>query len=553
MLRFFSLYFIVTISIFAQQDQYIEHYQSDITILSDNEMRKSENIRYFYKSNPNGNYGYVDNQGTNISSTSPVFTIDLPSKKYLYDFEVFFNGKATEWIKTDHISKLILRSIYRPDFRYDYTINYKETLIPQYVDADTDKIEWDLLNHSLQRIKHFESHIHLPQQLNKTNVQLNFRDGKPQVKWINERDFMVTLDDFYSHNLIMTLSFPRGLMGKTTNPALIKKEIKPFMESTNVDSLIYWQFVLLLLYLVFLYYYARHYGSFAAMGSIPVRYNPPKGVSLLQSGFIIDEKNDGKDFAAAIIELASLGYLRIRSMDRAYAKELTYLEKTEKKTDALTTDQKYLLDRILFLENGTTQLSTAKHTFFQKFSRLDRQIRDTLKQTELLHFDIIRAQRSFLIKAFLTAIPIFAFFSYTTFLIYGPEFMIMMDLFMLFFILFVIIGLFTSQKDSLDGAYAIYFMLLIPFIVKAGSLKVLLAGPMLALPVITALIVYFDSKISRLTGKGLKAYKELLGYKEFVERTELPKLKHLLKDHPDHIEQSLSYVLLFKLMTHKLI
>ena len=124
---------------------------------------------------------------------------------------------------------------------------------------------------------------------------------------------------------------------------------------------------------------------------------------------------------------------------------------------------------------------------------------------------------------------------------------------MLFFILLIIIGAFTKQKDSLDGAYVIYFMLLIPFVIKAGSLKVLLAGPMLALPVITALIVYFDSKISRLTGKGLKAYKELLGYKEFVERTELPKLKHLLRDHPDHIEQSLSYALIFKLMTHKLL
>lgn len=516
-------------------------------------MRKSENIRYFYKSNPNGNYGYVDNQGTNIASTSPVFTIDLPSKKYLYDFEVFFNGKETEWLKTDMTSTLILRSIYQPDFHYHYTINYKETLIPQYVDADTDKIEWDLLDNNLQKIQHFESHIHLPQQLNKTNVQLNFRYGKPQVTWINDRDFMVTLDDFYSHNLIMTLSFPRGLMGKTTDPALIKKEIKPFVESTNVDSLIYWQFVLLLLYLVFLYYYARHYGSFAAMGSIPVRYNPPKGVSLLQSGFIIDERNDGKDFAAAIIELASLGYLRIERLDSTYAQGLTYLKKIDKNTDSLTADQKYLLNRVLFLESNTVKLTSAKQTFFQKFERIDRQIRDILKQTGVMHFDILRAQRSFLIKAFLTALPLFAFFSYTTFLLYGPEFMIMMDLFMLFFIVFVMIGAFTKQKSSLDGAYAIYFMLLIPFIVKAGSLKVLLAGPMLALPVITALIVYFDSKISRLTGKGLKDYKELLGYKEFVERTELPKLKHLLKEHPDHIEQSLSYALLFKLMRHKFI
>jgi hypothetical protein len=543
----------VIVTLYAQQDQYIEQYHSDITIHSDKEMSKSETIRYVHKAKPNGRYGYADDQGTNISSKTPLFTIDLPSQKYLYDFEVVLNGKEIEWIKTDTPSKLILRSTYQPDAHYHYTIHYKETLIPHYLDANTDKVEWDLFNHSLQKVKQFEAHIHLPEALTKTNVQLHFRYGNPLVQWIDERHMMLTLNDVYTHNLIMTLSFPSGLMGKTTNPALIKKESKPFVESANIDSLIYWQLVLLLIYLVFLYYYARHYGSFAAMGSIPVRYRPPKGVSLLQSGFIIDEKNDGRDFTAAIIELASLGYLKIKSMDPAYAKALTYLEKIDKKPDTLTADQQYLLERILFLKNSATKLSSAKHTFFQKFGSLERQIRDTLKQAGLMHFDIIRAQRAFLIKAFLTALPLFAFFTYTTFLIYGPDFTEMMVLFMLFFILYVIIGSFTRQKSSFDGAYAIYFMLLIPFVIKAGSLKVLLAGPMLALPVITALILYFDSKISWLTGKGLKSYKALLGYKEFVTRTELPKLTHLLKHHPDHIEESLSYALLFRLMTYKLI
>ncbi len=535
------------------QERFITHYQTDITILADNEMKKSENIHYYAKYNKGYRHGYEDDSGINISSDSPIFMIDLPYQKYLYDFEVFFNGKNIEWHKKDFQPKLILRSVYQADHHYKYMINYKESLIPQYENEHIDKIKWDLVNHQeFLELQHFEAHIHLPKQLSKTNIQLNFSFGQPELKWINDHYFTISADNFPRKDLIITISYPKGLMGQTTNTDLIKKEIKPFVESTNVDSLIYWQFVILLIYMVFLYYYARHYGSFAAMGSIPVRYEPPKGISLLQSGYIIDEKNNARDFLAAVIELVSMGYLHIKTMDSRYAKDLIYLEKTDKEPDTLTADQKYLLNRILFLEDNTTQVSSAKQTFFGKFQRLDRQIRDALKMKGIFHFDIKRAQRSFMVKSFLIALPVFAFFSYTTFLLYGPDFMVMMDIFMLFFIFYVIIGVFTGHKNSLQGAYAIYFMLLIPFIVKAGSLKVLLAGPMLALPVITVLIVYFDSKISKLTGKGLKAYKELLGYKEFVERTELPKLKYLLKDHPEHIEKSLSYALLFKMISHKL-
>lgn len=544
-----------TINGYELPQSYISDYRTDITILADNEMKKSENIHFYANYNKNSHHSYEDADGLHISSNSPIFELELPYQKYLYDFEVFFNGKDIEWHKINFPHKLILNSVYQADHHYRYMINYKETLIPQYGNEHIDKIKWDLLNRNqLTEVQHFEAHIHLPKQLNKTNIQLHFSFGKPELNWINDHYFTISTNNFPMKDLIITISYPKELMGQTTRPARapIKKEIKPFVESTNVDSLVYWQFALLLMYMIFLYYYARHYGSFAAMGSIPVRYEPPRGISLLQSGYIIDEKNNAKDLLAAVIELVSMGYLHIKIMDKAYAKDLIYLEKTDKTPDTLTADQKYLLNRILFLDGKSTQVSSVKQTFFGKFQRLDREIRDTLKLKGLVHFDIKRAQQSFMIKSFLSALPIFVFFSYTTFLIYGPDLMAIMDIFMLFFIFYVIIGTFTRHKDTLLGAYFIYFMLLIPFIVKAGSLKVLFAGPMFALPVITALVVYFNSKITKLTGKGLNAYKELLGYKEFVERTELPKFKYLLEDHPEHIEKSLSYALLFNMISHKL-
>ncbi len=550
MLRFMKLYFILVMHIYAQET-FITHYQTHNTILADNEMRKSETIHFYAKYDKNYRQSYEDTDGLNISSNSPIFRIDLPYQKYLYDFEVFFNKNNIEWHKIDVQNQLILNSVYQSDHHYRYIINYKETLIPQYVNEHTDTIKWDLLNNQqFNNVQHFEAHIHLPEQLNKTNIQVSFSSGHPEVKWINDQYFTFNADDFYITDQILTLSYPKGLMGQTNNPALTAKNTKPFAGSEKLDSLIYWQFVILCLYIVFLYYTARQYGSFAAIGSIPVRYEPPEGISLLQSGYIIDEKNNAQDFLAAVIELASMGYLHIKMMNESYAKDLMYLEKTDKDTDPITVDQNYFLNRMLFLEGDVTQVSSAKKTFFGKFQALNSQLRDGLKLKGILHFDIKIAQRSFIVKSYLAALPVFAFFTYTTFIFYDYKFAGIMIAFMLFFIIYAI-GAALGGKDAKMGVYALYFMLLFPFIVLAGSLKVLLVGPMFALPVISLTISYFYRKISHLTGKGLKTYKELLGYKEFVERTELPRLEHLLKDHPEHIEKSLSYALIFTTIKHK--
>ena len=45
--------------------------------------------------------------------------------------------------------------------------------------------------------------------------------------------------------------------------------------------------------------------------SIAVQYEPPKDLSLLQSGLILDRFTDNEDFAPAVLELAQQGYLEI--------------------------------------------------------------------------------------------------------------------------------------------------------------------------------------------------------------------------------------------------
>lgn len=309
------------------------------------------------------------------------------------------------------------------------------------------------------------------------------------------------------------------------------------------NSLILWNLVLLIIYALVLYYIARGYGSFGAMGSIPVRYKPPKGKSLLQSGFIIDEKHDTKDIISAIIELASLGYIKIQEKHG-----VKYLKKLKKHPETLTVDQEYLLNKILFPTHNFFILDSDKIKIFQKLSTLKEKIEDRLKLGGYLHFDIKRAKRSFIITANVIAIPVYLFSLYTTKQLFPGVFWLILMYSLLFLPLFVILA--ASSKDKSLGLIAMYFFISLPLFFESSSWLVLLAGPALSMPVIVLLIIYFDKKISRLTGIGLKFYKELQGYKEFIRRTEVPRLKHLLKEHPEYIDQHLAYALMFEMVLH---
>ena len=554
---YFKLIIILNLFVLLHaQEREIINYTTEIKILADSEMHKTETI-HFYSKQHKGKYSFIDTDGSVIESDGPMFTVDLPKHKYLYDFSVLLNNKPVKWKKSLSGNYITLNSDYQKDQNYIYTVKYIDANTAMYESSKSDKIELDLLNSdNFISIRHMNVNISLPDEISKENVKIDYHynatDGVAvPILWVDDHHFSLDIANIQGNRFILKMSFPKGALGEyIKHTPLVKRKKQPFIESTNIGSLIYWQFTLLLIYLVFLYYYARSNGSFGAMGSISVRYNPPDNMSLMQSGFIIDEKSDIGDITAAIIELASLGFLKI--VDNRTTGGSFYLKQIRKSTDNLTNDQKYILNRVLFNGYDVYKIEKDKRKLYEKFHRVDRKIKDWLMLNGYLYFDVKRARNLFLIKAFLTAMPILLFFTYSTFLIYGPDFAIIMIMFMFFFIGSVIFGAFTRNKNSFQGAIAIYFMLLVPYIALVGSYKAFLTGPIVVLPVITLMIIYFDRKISRLTGKGLRAYRDLLGYKEFIERTELPKLKYLLKEHPDHIEKSLSYTLLFKMMSHKL-
>ncbi|HFS85325.1 MAG TPA: DUF2207 domain-containing protein [Epsilonproteobacteria bacterium] len=327
--------------------------------------------------------------------------------------------------------------------------------------------------------------------------------------------------------------------------------VKPFPGPESLLPLILGQSVLLAGYIFYLFYLAKRFGSLSVMGSIVVRYTPPKDISLFQAGYLIDESNDTRDFAAAVIELADLGYLEIKTMKKEYVKDRLYLQKTSKQTTELTPDQRYFMEKILFSKDDLFYPPTDKAHFYQKFTKFDREVRDRLKLKGLLHFDIKEARRAFTRKAGMALFPFLIFYLLVTAIYFDSRLMILTGVLMLVFLIGVI-GNASSEERNFSQMYAVYYFLMIPLPSIVQNWEIIYVTPMFIMPLITTLIQYHDSKITKFTEKGLKVYKELIGYREFILRTEVPRIARLMEERPHHVSKSLAYALLFKLLQHPL-
>jgi hypothetical protein len=503
------------------------NYQSDITLSTDNKIEKIEKIHYVSTS----------------QNEIPPFML-YPTH---YDLETFQNGEKIGWYtSSDYNGRILLKANNQADYDYHYSLIFKGSIIPYNQNEELDEVEGAIISTAWPTdIRHFEARFHLPDQLNKENVDISFQFGKAKVSWIGDHVFSVIMDNIDGTDLVIHILFPKGLLGQ--NYLDIAKNYSDSVgpdpdAKKHPDSLVYWNLVFLTIYALVLYYMARGYGSFGALGSIPVRYKPPKGMSLLQSGFIIDETHDTKDIMAAIIELANLGYIKIQEKEG-----VKYLVKLKKHPQGITLDQEYLFNKILFPTNNFFILDSDNIKTFQNLFGLKQKIEDRLKLNGYLHFNIKRAQLSFMTIALLMALPVYIFSLYTIKLIYTPDVFLLMIYYSLFLFVHVI---FTVVKRASIAGIAMYFFIAFPLLFMSDSWIELLAGPVLSIPAIAILIIYFDKKISRLTGKGLKAFKELQGYSEFIQRTEAPKLKHLLKEDPEYIDQHLAYALMFEMMLH---
>lgn len=119
---------------------------------------------------------------------------------------------------------------------------------------------------------------------------------------------------------------------------------------------------------------------------MPLVYSPIDQVTPAQVGTIIDERVDIQDIVAEIIELARLGFLEIKKLEKkGFLRQKTdYLFiKKEKEPKTLKNYQKYLLESLFSAGKQEVKLSSLKNKFYQYLKEFKKKLYQNLADEEI--------------------------------------------------------------------------------------------------------------------------------------------------------------------------
>jgi uncharacterized membrane protein YgcG len=220
--------------------------------------------------------------------------------------------------------------------------------------------------------------------------------------------------------------------------------------------------------------------------AIPVRYEPPEGMTPAEMGTVLDERADLVDVTATILDLAVRGYLRIEETE---AKKFFFLSETGytlHRSDRSDADLKAHEKKILaglFGGRSSVDLAELRNQFYTRLPGIK----------EALYDEVSRQG-----------------------------------------------GWFPARPDRVRARWAAGA--LVPALPAAGAAFVLGDTPLLlSILVSAALALLFGRAMPRRTLSGRRARQHIQGFKEFVERVETDRLERLGLRSVSQFEKLLPY------------
>jgi len=378
-------------------------------------------------------------------------------------------------------------------------------------------------------------------------------DSRAEYRWIDDHHVQFSVHDLSPHEaLTVEANYPEGLLGQRADT----------LQASAMDQLLgRWHWGALVVFFLWLWNYAKGFGAEDRAGSVAPQYYPPKGLSLLESGLILDKFADKKDFSAAILELGTLGYLEVHQPDDDANPIIRRTDKPTATHDDLTLDQLYLLDHVLFKNKDTYVVKT------QDAARAERVNRELDTLNEMLYAWSVTAgqmranpkqtRTKFLLMVGVVAVvlALLAIISAVKLLGIEPVILTIMGT------VFIGIGGHILLGSIRSHAYSgIFFSVVWLFISTIGfsgffmggsvNLPALIQSPIILLPLLAAGVYYFYRRIGMFTSKGLETYRYLLGYRDFMKHVEQDRIRRFLKKDPNYLDRGLPYAVLFGLNKH---
>ena len=536
----------------------ISNYTIDITVEQSGELSIVELIEYdFEKKEKHGMFRDIP---FTIKRDSRIIDLDL------YEFSVQMDGDIVEWqqstMNSTNAGKIIrlkigsAHSYVTGKHLYKIVYRVKKGVLPAAQNSENDAIRWNIIGTGWEiPISNIKANIHLPSSLVQHDIALSTytgkhgqKDSKAQTRWINSSHVEISLQSLNaSEGATVELAYSADTLEQNGLKNVKASFMDWFLANWHLGALIGY-----LLY--FRKMYEKHTG-FVDKRSVAVQYYPPNDISILEAGLVLDKFADNKDFSAAVIELAELGYIEIRQVSKSSE---PILEQTTKTTKALGMDQKYLLDHILFKGKSNTFTFTNGSESKAKILQSGfKQINDNLYKWVVSDGYMLenpqRVRKNFLMKSILHLLPVVALMLYGFYVTFGVDVIFIL----IFPIIFGTVGMTVAltNKGLVNKIFGGVFVLsgftpLIGLMNDGMSFETLLFGPFGVLLILGIALFYTYKKIGRFTQKGAYTRNHLLGLQEFIVRVKQDEIKRRLDEDPFYLEKLLPYAVLFDETKH---
>ncbi len=541
-------------SLYAEK---ITSYEINVTVEQSGELSIIESIEYdFEGASKHGIYRDIPYM---VSVNSIKKDLDF------YDFSVLFDGNMATWeqstMNSNKAGKIIRLKIGSASTfitgKHLYRIAYhvKKGILPAAQNEQDDAVRWNIIGTGWEiPIRNIEAHFFLPPSLSQSNIALTTFSGRYGVKsssakshWVNAKHLHITIAGLNSHEgATVEMAYPANILEQNG-----LKNIEPTFSEWFMGI---WHWGALAGFLLYFRTIFKRHTGFVDKRSVAVQYEAPKGLSLLESGLILDKFADNEDFSAAVLELAQLGYLEIHQKKE---KDVPLLKRTHKSIEDLSMDQKYLLNDVFFQKSHSFSMeagSSTKSTILQKgFEDINNNLYLWSVTNGYMVENPQRVRKSFLWKSILLLLPVLALTVYSFLNTFGPEVIAII----IFPLIFGGVGLtmFIGSKNLFNKIFGVLFGIMgtvpaLGILSEDISLKEIFTGPFSVLAFLIVALIFTYKRIGKYTQKGAYARTHLLGLQAFVKRVKEDEIKRRLEMDPLYLEKMLPYAVLFKETKH---
>lgn len=356
---------------FAQADERIVDFQSDIVIAADSTMTVTETIRVnaegsrirrgIYRDFPTA---YRDTRGRRVNVQFLPIDVTRNGEPEPWHAEAYANGIRVYFGSAD---------VYLPSGEHTYALRYRTTRQLGFFD-DHDELYWNVTGNGWDFfIDRASATVRLPGDAGRDRVRVEAYTG-PQGSKDSDATTGVDEDGHAVaatrhplpplNGLTIVAMFPKGIVNE---PTLID-QARWFGLDNRREAIVLGGLVLLTLFLFAQWW---RVGRDPPTGTIFPQYDPPPDVSAGTARFISEMNYDDRCFAADVVQLGVAGALEIRSQGSSY--ELRQLRDPRAEVPEATRK----LHQLLFAKGRTLHLVQSNHERIGKIKREHQKHYDT--------------------------------------------------------------------------------------------------------------------------------------------------------------------------------